>query len=360
MDLVKASNSAGPEGDAAIAGVTLSGMDQVLANVSTTTVAYEEVEETGRSFGTLEMAEPGKALISARFNGRIERLHVDAVGRRVRAGDPLFDIYSPDIVQAGNEYLQALKSGSQSGTNTSTIHAKLTLLGLTDGQIRAIESEGSVPLVATYLSPVSGTVIEKRIVSGSYVSEGAPLYEIADLTMLWNVAEVFESDARNVSVGDKVTLTTAAYPNTVFRGTVALLYPVVNPETRTIRVRVVVANPSGKLKPNMYTETVFRGAMARVLTVPASAVLVTGKRNLVYVKVGLTNSFQAREVLLGGKYDGKYRIISGVSEGEEIVREGGYLLDSESQLKTGGGSGHQHGGTSGTVPAMEEPAQHKH
>jgi Cu(I)/Ag(I) efflux system membrane fusion protein len=360
MDLVKASNSAGPEGGAEVAGVALSERGQVLANVSTAMVAFEEMEKTTRTFGTLEMAEPGKALISARFNGRIERLHVDAVGKHVNAGAPLFEIYSPDIVQAANEYLQALKSGAQGGTNLSVIHAKLTLMGLTDGQIRTVESDGSVPLVMTYLSPVSGTVIEKRIVNGSYVSEGSPLYEIADLTTLWNVAEVFESDAPSVTIGDKVTLTTAAYPDRVFSGTVALLYPVVNAETRTIKVRVVVANPSGKLKPNMYTETLFRGAKVRMLTVPASAVLVTGKRNLVYVKVGPGNSFQAREVLLGEKYNGKYGIISGLSEGEEIVREGGYLLDSESQLKTGSGSGHQHGGTSGTAPATAQPSQHNH
>ncbi|MBP1658644.1 MAG: family metal ion efflux pump rane fusion protein [Bacteroidetes bacterium] len=360
MDLVKASNSARPEGDAEVTGVSLSKSDQVLANVSTAIVAYEEVEKTARAFGTLEMAEPGKALISARFNGRIERIHVDAVGKHVKTGAPLFDIYSPDIVQAANEYLQALKSGPQGGTNVSTIHAKLTLMGLTDGQIQAFESEGSVPLVVTYLSPVSGTVIEKQIVNGSYVSEGAPLYEIADLSTLWNVAEVFESDVRDVSVGDKVSFTTAAYPDKVFSGTVALLYPVVNAETRTIKVRVVVGNPSGKLKPNMYTETVFRGARTRMLTVPSSAVLVTGKRNLVYVKVGPENNFQAREVLLGGKYDGKYGIISGLSEGEEIVREGGYLLDSEIQLTTGSGAEHQHGGSARVEASKPGTTQHTH
>ena len=283
-----------------------------------------------------------RTLISARFNGRIERLHVNAVGRKVKGGVPLFDIYSPDIVQAANEYLQAVKPGSPGGMNASIIRSKLTLMGLTEGQIQVMESAGSVPLVVTYLSPVSGTVIEKRIVSGSYVTEGVPLYEIADLSTLWNLAEVFESDAGNVTVGDKVTVTTSAYPENVFRGTVDLLYPVVNADTRTTRVRVIVENPSGKLKPNMYTETIFRGVKARVLTVPASAVLVTGKRNLVYVKVDGGNIFQAREVTLGAMSDGKYGIVSGLSEGEEIVREGGYLIDSESQLQSVSGAAHEH------------------
>jgi membrane fusion protein, copper/silver efflux system len=360
MDLVKASNSTAPKGDAGVSGVTLNGQDQLLANVSTVKVMYEDVENTTHAFGNLEMAEPGKSVISARFNGRIERLHVDAVGARVKAGDPLFDIYSPDIVQATNEYLQAVKPGSQSGTNAAVIRARLTLLGITESQIRDIEGAGSVPLVVTYFSPVSGTVIEKRIVAGSYVSEGAPLYEIADLSALWNIAEVFESDAGNISIGDRVTLTTAAYPDKKFNGSVALLYPVVNADTRTIKVRVVVANPGGKLKPNMYTETAFRSARNRMLTVPVSAVLVTGKRNLVYVKESHADRFQAREVVLGGRSAGKYGILSGLSEGEEVVREGGYLVDSESQLKTGTGSGHQHAGSDGPEPAREGMPQHDH
>jgi Cu(I)/Ag(I) efflux system membrane fusion protein len=171
---------------------------------------------------------------------------------------------------------------------------------------------------------------------------------------------VFESDAGSISVGDRVTFTTAAYRDKKFNGTVALLYPVVNTDTRTIRVRVVVANPGGTLKPNMYTETVFRTIRNRMLTVPVSAVLVTGKRNLVYVKDVQNDRFRAREVVLGDKFDGKYGILSGLSEGEEVVREGGYLVDSESQLKTGNGSGHQHTGSDGPQPAVEGKPQHDH
>jgi membrane fusion protein, copper/silver efflux system len=360
MDLVKASNSAKAEGGVSVAGIALSERDQILADVSTLIVDYEDVEHTTRAFGSLQIAEPNKALISARFNGRVERLHVDAVGAHVRVGDPLFDIYSPDIVQAANEYVQALRSGSQSQTNASVIKAKLALMGLTEGQIRDLDSAGSAPLVLTYRSPVSGTVIEKRVVRGSYVSEGAPLFEIADLSTLWNVAEVFESDAGNISVGHRVSIRTAAYPNTEFRGTVALIYPVVNSETRAIGVRVIVANPSGNLKPNMYTETVFGRAKKRVLTVPAGAVLVTGKRNLVYVKVDNENHFQAREVLLGARLGSKYEIISGLSAGEEVVREGGYLIDSESQLKSGGGAEHQHGGSPAAGSTIPGTSQHDH
>jgi len=360
MDLVKAGKSPEPASGIEDGSITLNERELVLSGVATTVAAFEEVERTARAFGTLEVAEPGKTLISARFNGRIEHLHVDAVGKRVKAGAPLFDIYSPDIVQAANEYLQALRSGAQDGPNLEVIRSKLALMGITDAQIREMATGGSVPLVIPYLSPASGTVMEKRIISGSYVSEGAPLYEIADLTTLWNIADVFESDAREVSVGDRVTLTTAAYPGKEFRGKVALLYPVVDAATRTIKARVVVANPTGELRPNMYTETVFRGPKVRMLTVPASAVLVTGKRNLVYVKVGPGNTFEAREVRLAGKYDLKYGIASGLSEGEEVVLDGGYLIDSESQLKIGGGTAHQHSGSEETAPAGQAPGTHNH
>jgi Cu(I)/Ag(I) efflux system membrane fusion protein len=342
MDLVKASNSKKMDMAGSEDMVSLNDRDQVLANVSTIKVGYEQVEHSVRAFGNLEIAEPNKAVVSARFNGRIEKLHVDAVGANVRVGDPLFDIYSPDIVQAENEYIQAVKSGAASQSNSSLIKSKLLLLGLTERQIRELESTGSAPLVVTYYSPANGTVIEKKVVAGSYVSEGTTLYEISDISTLWNIAEVYESEAGSIGLGETATLTTAAYPNKTFNGTVALIYPVVNPQSRTVQVRLIVNNAAGKLKPNMYTETIFRKTNGRALTVPASAVLVTGKRNLVYVKADHDNHFQAREVGLGFRFDGKYEVTYGLSEGEEVVTQGGYLIDSESQLKTGTGVSHQH------------------
>jgi Cu(I)/Ag(I) efflux system membrane fusion protein len=334
------------EGNGAAAMVPLNDRDQLLANVSTIKVRYEEVEHSVRAFGTLEIAEPNKTVISARFNGRVEKLHVAAVGARVKKGDPLFEIYSPDIIQAENEYLQALKTGSSAAQSiTSDPKSKLLLLGLTEQQILELESANTVPLVITYFSPANGIVIDKKVVTGVYVSEGSTLYEISDISTLWNIAEVYESDAGYIRVGEKANLSIATYPNEMFTGTVSLIYPVVNPQARTVKVRVIVNNANGKLKPNMYTETLFTRKKGKALTVPVGAVLVTGKRNLVYVKAEHENHFEAREVGIGSRFNDKYEITWGLTDGEIVVSEGGYLIDSESQLKSGTGAIHQHGGT---------------
>lgn len=357
MDLVKASISKETDASAPAseAMVPLNEREQILANVATTTVAYEEVEHTVRAYGNLAIAEPKKAIISARFTGRIERLYVDAVGKRVQLGDPLFDLYSPDIVQAANEYIQATGSTGLGQTNVTLLRSKLELLGLTGRQIKDLETSGVAPLVMTYHSPASGTVIDKKVVTGAYVSEGATLYEVADLRTLWNIAEVYESDAAHIAVGEEAVLSTSALPNKTFRGTVSLIYPVVDPQARTIRVRLTVNNAADRLRPNMYTETVFRRKVGHAPTVPVSAVLITGKRNLVYVKLDHENHFEAREVGLGTRFDGKYEITFGLKAGEEIVTEGGYLIDSESQLKTGNGATHQHGGTPTSPEKQAEP-----
>jgi Cu(I)/Ag(I) efflux system membrane fusion protein len=362
MELVKASNSRKTEGTATGAMVPLNDRDQLLANVSTVKVGYEDVERSVRAFGTLEIAEPNKTVISARFNGRIERLHVDAVGAKVKQGDPLFEIYSPDIIQAENEYLQAFKTGSstQQG-NVSDPKSKLLLLGLTEQQISELESSNTVPLVITYYSPANGIVIDKKVVTGIYVSEGSNLYEVSDISTLWNIAEVYESDAGYIRVGEKASLSIAAYPNETFTGTVSFIYPVVNPQTRTVKVRVLLNNATGKLKPNMYTETLFTRKKGWALTVPVGAVLITGKRNLVYVKTEHENHFEAREVGLGSRFNDKYEITWGLTEGEIVVSEGGYLIDSESQLKSGNGVTHQHGSSEAAEAKSEEmPKEHKH
>jgi len=346
MELVKASNSRKKEGNGAATMVPLNDRDQLLANVSTVQVGYEDVEHSVRAFGTLEIAEPNKTIISARFNGRIEKLFADAVGARVKQGDPLFEIYSPDIIQAENEYLQAVKAGSSAQQSTvSDPKSKLLLLGLTELQIHELESANTVPLVMTYYSPANGIVIDKNIVTGVYVSEGSTLYEISDISTLWNIAEVYESDAGYIRIGEKANLSIATYPHETFTGSVSLIYPVVNPQARTVKVRVLVNNANGKLKPNMYTETVFTRKKGRALTVPVGAVLVTGKRNLVYVKAEHENHFEAREVGIGSRFNDKYEITWGLTDGEIVVSEGGYLIDSESQLKSGTGATHQHGGT---------------
>jgi membrane fusion protein, copper/silver efflux system len=343
MDLVKASNSSTTGSETSAGVVTLDERGQLLANVATTKVAFDNVQQVVRAFGNLVIPEPRKVIISARFGGRIEKLYVDAAGASVEKGDPLFDVYSPDIIQAENEYLQVFTPGAfLAGGDGPGVKSKLKLMGLTDQQIHELESSRTVSLVTTYHSPAKGTVMTKKITTGSYVSEGAILYELSDLSTLWNLAEVNVDLVGLLHVGDTAMISIGSGGGKAIKGTVSFVYPVVDDQSRNVKVRLLVNNADGKLRPNTYTETSFLAKAGKGFTVPVSAVLLTGKRNLVYVRTDNGNHFVAREVGLGPRFGNKYVILWGLSEGEEVVSEGGYLIDSESQLRSGDGPGHQH------------------
>lgn len=337
--------------------VSLSSRRLALANVATTVVKEEEVSRQISAFGYMDFAEPLRRQITAWFNGRIEKLFVDATGDYVKKGQALFEIYSPDLVQAQNEYLIALRSSNSSqyaflNNNMEkskndllvSVKKKLEILGMTDKQISELEKTQDIKLTLVYHSPYSGTVIEKKVQEGMYVNEGSIIYDIADLSTLWNISEIYADDLGMVKVGDKINLKIQAYPGEEFTGKVTFIYPVINPESRTVKIRSEFRNMQNKLKPQMYTEAVFAKSFGDGLVVPEEAVLLTGKRNIVWVKAE-DKMFEPREVKLGLKYDGKYQILSGLNEGEEVVSSGGYLIDSESQLKSGMPSGHQHGST---------------
>lgn len=346
MDLIKKVEEEKPEAssEADMANmVTLSGKKQVLANVSTVVVKKENLQEQVTAYSYLDFVENNRKTISARFNGRIEKLLVDKTGDYVKKGQPLFEIYSPDLVQAQNEYLIALNN-SQNGSLQKAAKKKLEIFGLTQDQIQTLEKTKEINLTLTYFSPFSGTVIEKKVQEGVYVNEGTAIYDIAELSTLWNIAEVYENNLANVKVGNPVKLHLRAYPGEEFNGRVTFIYPVINSQTRTVKVRSEFASLGGKLKPQMYGETVFNSAGGQGLLVPADAVIIAGKRVVVWTKTA-DGMFEARSVQIGSRFGDKYQIVSGLNEGDVIAATGGFLIDSESQLKTGMPTGHQHGGS---------------
>ncbi len=326
--------------------VTLSGKKQVLANVSTVVVKKENLQEQVTAYSFLDFVENNRKTISARFNGRIEKLLVDKTGDYVKKGQPLFEIYSPDLVQAQNEYLIALNN-SQNSSMQKAAKKKLEIFGITQDQILTLEKTKEINLTLTYFSPFSGTVIEKKVQEGVYVNEGTAIYDIAELSTLWNIAEVYENNLSNVKVGSPVKLHLRAYPGEEFNGRVTFIYPVINTQTRTVKVRSEFASLGGKLKPQMYGETIFNSAGGQGLLVPADAVIIAGKRTVVWAKAG-DGMFEARSVQIGNRFGDKYQILSGLNEGDEIAATGGFLIDSESQLKTGMPTGHQHGSSAPT------------
>jgi Cu(I)/Ag(I) efflux system membrane fusion protein len=338
MDLVIKESSA--DNDTVAAEIDISSDKQILANVAVVKVASSTYHKEVKAYSTLDFAEESRKTIAARFNGRIEKLFVNKTGVNIRKGEALFEIYSPELIQAENDYVLSLGNDSvYNMINNEDVNSiinsgkkKLMLFGLTEGQIDELGKSKEVSATVTYYSPFGGTVLEKKIQEGIYINEGTIMFEIADLSTLWNIAEVYESDISSIAVGGSVKLNVASYPGETFEGKVSFIYPVINPQTRTIKIRTVVANGKYKLKPNMYGETYFESGTKTGITVPMEAVLLTGERNLVYVKKS-AGHFEAREVKLGSKLDGRYEILGGLSVGEEIAASGGYLIDSESQLR---------------------------
>jgi membrane fusion protein, copper/silver efflux system len=354
MDLIKkvADENEEPTTDKDMANmVTLSGEKQVLANVSTIIVKKENLQEQVTAYSYLDFVENNRKTISARFNGRIEKLFVDKTGEYIKKGQPLFEIYSPDLVQAQNEYLIALNNSSNSTSLLKASKKKLEIFGLTPEQIQTLEKTREISITLTYFSPISGTVIEKKVQEGVYVNEGTAIYDVAELSTLWNIAEVYENNLSNVKVGSPIKLRLRAYPGEEFNGRVTFIYPVVNSQTRTIKVRSEISSYGGKLKPQMYGETVFSSAGGQGLLVPADAVIIAGKRAVIWAKTG-DGMFEARSVQIGNRFGDKYQILSGINEGDEIAATGGFLIDSESQLKTGMPTGHQHG--NGSTPTEQK------
>jgi len=324
--------------------VTLTGKKQVLANVSTVKILREKLNKEISVYSYLDFAEQSRKVISARFSGRIERLYVDRTGQYIKKGEPLFEIYSPDLVQAQNDFLIAL-TGVQQIDNSSLVAAaknKLELFGMTMAQIKEVEQTRKIKNILTYYSPVSGTVIEKKVQEGMYVNEGTSIFDIAELSTLWNISEINEKDIASARLGSLVKLTLKAYPQEEFTGKVTFIYPVVNSKTRTVKVRSEFVNKGGKLKPQMYGETIFSTSSGEGLLVPAEAIIFSGKRTVVWVKAS-DGMFEGRDVKIGSKFGYKYQVLEGLEENEEVAASGGFLIDSESQLKSGMPSGHQHG-----------------
>ncbi len=324
--------------------VSFSPTQRVVANVAVTNVERHNITKEISAVGVIDYAEPMQAILAARFRGRIEKLHASFTGATVKKGDPLFDLYSPDLISTQRELVLALRAlKSRSGevgpvdfvSETQLLESSRSRLqthfGMTTDQIAEIERTGVVHQSLTFYAPLSGTVIRKQVVEGQYVEEGTILYQLADLSKVWIYLDVYEQDLRHVKVGQYVRIQVDAYPNELFSGKVIFIDPVMNPDTRTIRVRTEFANPSGKLKPQMFVRANIQETVKQTLAVPSSALLSMGNRTVVWVEVD-QNTFEPRNVVVGVRTPSLSQILSGLDGGERVVTTGGYLIDSESLL----------------------------
>jgi Cu(I)/Ag(I) efflux system membrane fusion protein len=385
---------------AAVRELVISQEAAKLMEIETSVVQRKLVTNEIRLVGKIDYDETRVKNITAWVPGRIDRLYVDFTGITVSKGDHMVYLYSPQLISAQAELLQASKAAGNISMGTSelvkrstlaTLEAareKLRLLGLDGEQIKNIENSGIPQTHITIHSPISGIVIHKNATEGMYVDTGTPIYRVADLSKLWVKLDAYESDLPWIRYGQEVEFTTEAEPGQVFKGTISFIDPVLNDKTRTVRVRVNVDNSEGKLKPQMFVKAVVRSKVAaggRVmapemadkwicpmhpdivkdspgtcdicgmalvtteslgyvkvgtpqeapLVVPASAPLITGKRAVVYVQVPATEkpTYQGREVVLGPRAGDYYIVESGLQEGETVVTNGNFKIDSALQIQ---------------------------
>ena len=306
---------------------------QQLIGVQTGVAETRAMGRSVRTVGRVAVDETRLHKITTKFDGYIEKLYVDFTGKEVRRGQPLFSVYSPDLLATQQEYLIALKTAAQSPLLLDAARRRLQLWDIGPSDIRELERTGIPRKSLTIHSPASGVVTAKMAVEGARINAGEPLFELADLDRLWILADVYESELAWVHVGAPATITLAYLPGRTFTGKVAFIAPTVDPMTRTAKVRIEVDNRDGALKPEMFGDVVLQEPSRNVTVVPESAVIATGTRSVVFV-VGRDGTFEPREVETGTKSDQFIEIRRGVSAGEKVVTQANFLIDSESRLKT--------------------------
>lgn len=338
-----------------------------LANIQTSSVSRKDPVKKILLYGVIAPDERGLQSQTAHIGGRIEKLFVDFTGETVRAGQPLAIIYSPELLTAQQELLEALKLKETQPQLQEAAREKLRLWKLTDQQISQIESSGTVSPIIDIKSTTSGIVMSRKVSEGDYVSSGAVLFDVANLSKIWALFNAYETDLAFLRVGDRLEFTVQAVPGKVFSARISFIDPILDKNTRTARVRVEVANPNLLLKPEMYAEAIVTARLQQYdnqIVIPQSAVLWTGKRSIVYVSLSGydTPVYQLREIELGPSLGNSYVVLSGLEDGEFIVTNGAFAIDASAQLEgkrsmmndhagqaVTGHAGHEMNGTTGNA-----------
>lgn len=304
-----------------------------ILGVRTEAAQERALGRTIRAVGTVQPNERLLYKVAPRFEGWIERLHVNTTGQSVARGQPLADIYSPELVAAQEEYLIALRGeGEVFERLAESALRRLRNWEISDTELDRLRSTRTPQRLLAYRSPVNGVVLEKPSVAGMRFMPGEVLYEIADLSSVWLIADVAEQDLAFVRPGQEAKVRIVAYPERPFAGKVLFIYPTLEAATRTARVRIELANPGGSLKPAMYGEAQLAVGRGKALTVPESAVLDSGERQVVLVRRG-EGLFEPREIKAGMRGDGYIEVRGGLKRGEEVVVRANFLIDAESNLK---------------------------
>lgn len=337
MDLIPLTTTG--SGDAAIDpdAIQLSAEAVALANVQTTVVSRQNPVKDIRLYGTIQVDERLSQSQTSHVNGRIEKLMVTFTGESVRQGQTIATIYSPELLSAQQELLEALKMQDIQPTLLRAVREKLSLWKLSDEQIAAIERSGEVSPLIDIKANTGGIVVSKNVNQGDYVNTGTILFDIADLSRVWAVFDAYESDLPFLKVGDKLEYSLQSLPGKTFSGKISFINPILDPTTRTAKIRVETTNPRMELMPGMYANALANAPLKQYnneIVIPKSAVLWTGKRSIVYMKQPGTETpaYLLREVELGPSLGDTYVVLSGIDDGNEIVTNGVFTIDASAQL----------------------------
>ncbi len=308
-----------------------------LANVVTSVVSAQKPVKEVRLYGKVQADERLLQSQTAHVPGRIEKLYVNVTGESVHKGQKLGTIYSPELITAQQELVEAIKMKDFQPEIYEAAKEKLRLWKITDQQIAAIENSGRVKQEFDILSNTSGIIAARRVSPGDYVPAGAVLFDVADLSKVWLLFDAYESDLPFLKVGDNMSFTLQALPGIRFNGSIGFIDPVIDPVTRVAKVRVETGNAAGRLKPEMFATGIVNAGLAEYrnkLVIPRSAVLWTGRRAVVYVKQADSEEpvFKMREIELGPLLQDSYVVVSGLTDGEEIVTQGTFSVDAAAQL----------------------------
>lgn len=338
------SEKAAPPKVEGLAGVTLDGRGIALSGVQTAAATLEVTRRTVRTVGRIVPDETAISHVHTKVGGWVEKLHVNFSGQQVRRGGPLLDLYSPEILATQEELLGALASAARleaagdkelresAAAIVAAARRRLTLYDVPKAVIAAVEREGRPRRAVTLVAPAGGYVTSKGIVEGQQVEPGMELYTITDLARVWVEADLYEQEARAARVGQEAVLTLPYDPAVRLDGKVAYVQPVLDPASRTLKVRLEFPNPDLVLKPGMFGDVTLTLEAGEGVSIPDTAVIDSGTRQVVFVALG-EGRFEPRVVRLGVRGEGRAQVLAGVSAGEQVVIRANFLLDAESRLR---------------------------
>ncbi|MDA3813977.1 MAG: efflux RND transporter periplasmic adaptor subunit [Candidatus Cloacimonetes bacterium] len=331
MDLVPVYEDEVPSGK----GITIDPTVVQNMGVRVKHVSYRDISHNIRTIGNVEIADDKSYSINLRFSGWIETIFADKIGQKINKGEKLFEIYSPELISAQEEYLLAVNTYGKSSKVAEASRKRLLLWNIPNKHLAKILFENNAQQNVIFISPFSGYILHKNIKEGSNVKAGTDLYHIGNLDTVWIIADLYEFDAASVKIGQNAKIEVTNLPGNIRTGYVSFIYPTINPKTRTQRIRVELENSDLSLKPGMFVTIRIEADRAnKVLTVPTEAIINSGERKIVFLSRG-NGKFEPREIQTGLADDKDYytEVISGLEENEIVVVSGQFLLDSESQLQ---------------------------